>query len=190
MNNKTMKELTTVGFDKSWLEMVNSHFKPKKKGRFNIEVFDIEDISQEPDTGIFVEESCFSTERELSIIHFFFEGFGYVMKDNETGEEIGRGIIDGAPFDEVEEVIGEQWCWLNADELGAWYSTQRKNELEKLSFKSKAKSLLDHHIALIMDRYDWNHAYGLIDMAEGLGLLTSAEARDYKVAADAMRKAG
>lgn len=52
---------------------------------------------------------------------------------------------------------------------------------------NQAKELLDHHIALIMDRSDWNHAYGLIDMAEGLGLITSSEARDYKVAADSMR---
>ena len=62
--------------------------------------------------------------------------------------------------------------------------------MEVKNLSKEAKKLLDHHIALIMDRSDWNHAYGLIDMAEGLGLLTNAEARDYRAAADAMRKAG
>ena len=62
--------------------------------------------------------------------------------------------------------------------------------MEVKNLSKEAKRLLDHHIALIMDRSDWNHAYGLIDMAEGLGLLTNAEARDYRAVADAMRKAG
>lgn len=139
MENKTMKSLLELGFDKEWLEMVTTKFAPKKKGRFEIKIFDLEDLSQEPDDGIFIDETCFDTERELSIIHFFFEGLGYVMKDNETDEEIGRGIIDGAPFDEIEEVIGEAWEWLQPKELGSWYYEQRKKELAKLAQISQTK---------------------------------------------------
>lgn len=139
MNNKTMETLLILGFDKEWLEMVKTKFAPLQKGRFKIKIFDIEDLSDEPESGIFVEEAYFSTERELSIIHFFFEGLAYVMTDNETEEEIGRGIIDGAPFDEIEEVIGEQWDWLNPKELGTWYHKQRKQELAKLAQSSQAK---------------------------------------------------
>ena len=62
--------------------------------------------------------------------------------------------------------------------------------MESKNLAKEAKALLDFHLPLIMDGADWNHAYGLIDMAEGLGLITNAEARDYRVAADAMRKAG
>ena len=58
--------------------------------------------------------------------------------------------------------------------------------MENKALAKQAKDLLDHHIALIMDRADWNYSYGLIEMAEGLGLITSTEASDYKVAADAM----
>ena len=133
MNNKTKKELLILGFDEEWLKMVKTKFTPLKKGRFEIKIFDIEDLSQEPETGIFVDETCFNTERELSIIHFFFEGLAYVMKDNETGEEIGRGIIDGAPFDEIEDAIGERWDWLNPEELGSWYLKQRKKEQAKFA---------------------------------------------------------
>ena len=59
--------------------------------------------------------------------------------------------------------------------------------MENKNLAKQAKDLLDHHIALVMDRADWNHAYGLIDMAEGLGLLSTSEARDYRSAADAKR---
>ena len=62
--------------------------------------------------------------------------------------------------------------------------------MENNNLAKKAKELLGHHLPLIMDRNDWHHAHGLIDMAEGLGLISNAEARGYRVAADAMRKAG
>lgn len=140
MNTQTMQNLATLGFDKDWLKMVKTKFSPKKEGRFGIKIFDIEDLSQEPDTGIFVDQSCFDTEKELSIIHFFFEGLAYVMKDNETGEEIGRGIVDGGPFDEVEEVIEEKWNWLSPKELGPWYNRQRKRELAKLAQRNSNKA--------------------------------------------------
>ena len=138
MENKTMENLLVLGFDKEWLKMVATKFATKKKGRFGIKIFDIEDLSMEPDDGIFIDETCFDTERELSLIHFFYEGFGYVMTDNETNKEIGRGIIDGAPFDEIEDVIGERWDWLNPKELGPWYNNQRKQELAKLTQSSQA----------------------------------------------------
>ena len=62
--------------------------------------------------------------------------------------------------------------------------------MENSNLVKRAKELLEHHLPLIMDKNDWHYAHGLIDMVEGLGLLTKAEARDYRVAADAMRKAG
>ena len=139
MDNKTMKKLLRLGFDKEWLEMVKTKFAPTEKGRFEIKIFDIEDLSDEPESGIFVEKTYFNTERDLSVIHFFFEGLAYVMTDNETEEEIGRGIIDGAPFDEIEEVIGERWDWLSPKELGTWYHEQRQKELSKLAQSSQAK---------------------------------------------------
>lgn len=138
MNKTNMENLLVLGFDKDWLEMVSSKFEPNEKGRFEIKIFDIEDLSEEPESGVFVTETNFNTERELSIIHFFFEGLAYVLTDSETGEEIGRGIIDGAPFDEIEDAIGERWGWLNAKELGSWYYEQRQKELAKLTQYSRA----------------------------------------------------
>lgn len=58
----------------------------------------------------------------------------------------------------------------------------------KQALKKKVKQTLDFHLALISDRGDQHHAYGLIDMAVALELLSDEEAREYRSAADSMRK--
>ena len=59
---------------------------------------------------------------------------------------------------------------------------------EKELLIKKTKETLDSNIALIIDKNDWHYAYGLIDMALALDLLTDDEGRKYKTAANAMRK--
>ena len=117
MNIRKMQQLEKLGFDKEWLDEVKKCFKPKKRGKYRIKIYDIEDLSQEADDGIWIDTTCFSTELGLSFVHYFFEGNAYVMCLAETGYEIGRGIIDGAPFDEVEEYENEQWDWMSRDEI-------------------------------------------------------------------------
>ncbi len=113
MNIRKMQKLERLGFDKEWLDDVKQHFQPKKRGKYRIKIYDIEDLDQEPDTGIWLDTTCFSTELGLSFVHYFFEGNAYVMYKTETDEEIGRGIIDGCVFDEVDE----QWEWISRDEI-------------------------------------------------------------------------
>ena len=117
MNIRKMQQLEKLGFDKKWLDDVKMHFQPKKRGKYRIKIYDIEDLSQDPEDGIWIDTTCFSTELGLSFVHYFFEGNAYVMSLAETGYEIGRGIIDGAPFDEVEEYEDKPWEWVSREEI-------------------------------------------------------------------------
>lgn len=126
MDKRKAKQLEKLGFSKMWIRDVMESFKPKKKGKYKMEIYDMEEIDQDPDEGIHLDTAYFDNERELSIIHHFFEGNGYVMYLTETGEIIGRGIIDGAPFDEVEEIEGETWEW---SRLNSWYQYNQAKHL-------------------------------------------------------------
>jgi hypothetical protein len=112
-----MQQLEKLGFDKEWLDDVKMHFQPKKRGKYRIKIYDIEDLGQAPEDGIWIDTTCFNTEVGLSFIHYFFEGNAYVLTLAETGYEIGRGIIDGAPFDEVEEYENRPWEWMSRNEI-------------------------------------------------------------------------
>lgn len=117
MNKRKANKLKKIGFNKIWLNDVLENFHPKKEGKYTIKIYDIDDLSQEPDDGIWIDTSCFNTALGLSFIHYFFEGNAYIMYVTDTGEEIGRGIIDGIPFEEVEEYANECWEWVHRDEI-------------------------------------------------------------------------
>ena len=112
MNVMTMKRLERLGFPKLWLEEVKKGWTRRYRGRYVMKIYDIEELDQEIETGVWIETTRFADEAGLNEIHKFFEGLGYVMTDTLTGEEIGRGIIDGSPFDEVSQVEGKKWSWL------------------------------------------------------------------------------
>ena len=102
---------------------------------YTIKIYDIEDLSQDPKDGIYIETTCFDNERELSIIHHFFEGCAYVMNITKTKEIIGQGIIDGSPFEEIDEFEGlpyGTWQWLRGEELNAWYQYNSNKEIAKI----------------------------------------------------------
>lgn len=111
MNIRTMQKLEREGWPQDWLDDVKLNFHPKKKGKYQIKIYSIDELDDNPEDGILLDATCFSTELELSIVHHFFEGQAYVMTIVETGKEIGRGIIDGAPFDEVSEHEENEWWW-------------------------------------------------------------------------------
>ena len=113
MNIRKMQQLERLGFDSEWLNEVKRCFKPKKRGKYRIKIYDIEDLSQEPDDGIWIDTTCFSTELGLSFVHYFFEGNAYILSLAETGYEIGRGIIDGCVFEEIDE----NWEWIHREEI-------------------------------------------------------------------------
>lgn len=128
MNIRKMQKLARIGFNPEWLDEVKTRFKPKKRGKYEIKIYDIEDLSMEPDDGIWIDTTCFNTPLGLSFVHYFFEGNAYIMKVVETDEEIGRGIIDDAPFEELEEHSGETWEWIHRSEIKAILDKQKAIE--------------------------------------------------------------
>lgn len=117
MNKKTAKRLIGLGFDEKEVNRICKYFHPKRKGKYKMEIFDIEDLDQKVETGIWVEQTYFNNDTELSIIHYFFEGLAYVMTVSETGKEIGRGIIDGSAFEEVEDHERQPWHWISRSDI-------------------------------------------------------------------------
>jgi hypothetical protein len=116
MNFNRRNKLESLGFDKEWLDNVYKYFTPRKTGKYEIVITDIEHLDEDPRDGIPVEKTCFDTAEDLSVIHHFFEGNAYVLTIKETGEQIGEGIIDGAPFEECSyyetgEYEHHNWKW-------------------------------------------------------------------------------
>lgn len=116
MNIRTWNKLERLGFQKEWLDDVKNYWGPKKHGKYEMLITNIYDLDDDPRCGIYIERTTFDNDRDLSRIHAFFEGCAYVMTDVETDEVIGEGIIDGAPFDEMEEWTETEWCWQETEE--------------------------------------------------------------------------
>ena len=153
MDKRKAKQLEKSGFDKIWLKDVVENFHPKRKGKYTMKIYDMERIDQEPDSGIYIETTCFDNERELSIIHHFFEGLGYVMTATETEEIIGQGIIDGSPFEEVDEEEGlpyGTWRWLQGIELNSWYEYNKNKTVA--TTERDALSLLRNRLAEVRSK--------------------------------------
>ena len=117
MNIRTMRKLIKLDFMESWLKEVRHNWKPKKTGKYEMLIIYITNIDDDPKDGIFIEKTRFDDDKELSVIHYFFEGLGYILTVTETGKQIGQGIIDGSPFDECEyfedgdTATYDRWQW-------------------------------------------------------------------------------
>lgn len=138
MTSTKFNELLNLGFDKEWLKDIKENFKPKLNGTYAMYIFDCEDLDQEVETGLFIDKCFFDNDRDLSVIHHFFEGMFYIMKNTKTNEELGQGIIDGSPFEEMEIHEDKPWNWLSNQELGADFverENQRKKALEAYNSK-------------------------------------------------------
>ena len=127
MDIRKMQKLEKLGWDEEWLSYVKQNFKPKKQGKYEIKIYTMDHIDEEPDTGTWIDTTCFSNDLELSIVLHFFEGLGYTLKLTETGKEIGRGILDESPFDEVQEYEENRWFW-RIDEAKEFIIRQREIE--------------------------------------------------------------
>lgn len=120
MNKRTYQKLLQLDWDKKWLDNIHDNFHPKRKGKYEMKIYDIEYLDQDPETGIYIDTARFDNDIDLSVIHHYFEGCAYVMRDKETNEVFGRGIIDGSPFEECDDHEKQPWgtwVWHHADEL-------------------------------------------------------------------------
>jgi len=129
MDIQRMQELVKKGYDKEWLEEVMRLWKPNSQGKYTMKITNIEDLSDDPASGEYIDTAYFSTEEELSIIHHFFEGCAYVLTKTDTGEWLGEGIIDFSPFDEVEE---KDWEFLGYEETKALVENKKYENKKRL----------------------------------------------------------
>ena len=156
MNIRTMKKLEKLGYDKDWLTVVKNEFKPKKNGFYRIRITDIEDLSDHPRNGVFIEETTFCNDHDLSEILRYFEGNAFELTDLTTMKSIGSGIIDDCLFDVMEEHTGYKWNVFSEEELDAKKKeTQRRKEsmIEKLTRKNNELELENAKLRLELARY-------------------------------------
>jgi len=168
MNIRKMQQLEKLGWDEAWLNNVKMNFHPKKQGKYEIKIYDIEELDQDPATGLWIDTTSFDNDVELSIVHFFFEGFGYVMRDKATDEIFGIGIIDGAPFEECDDHENKPWGtwkWYSAEELGPVFAKQREEDLKKLApGHARVRPSMEDRIVLA---FQDNHKDWLVAKKEG-----------------------
>lgn len=117
MNIRTMKKLEKLGYDKDWLTVVKREWKPKKNGFYEITITDIQNISDDPRSGVFIETTTFCNDYDLSVILYYFEGNAYVLTDMTTMESIGSGMLDDSVFDVMSDHTGERWDMFNSEEI-------------------------------------------------------------------------
>lgn len=118
MRKETYQKLLATGDynHNNWLNDVYNNFHPKRKGKYKLRITDTADLDDDIETGRYIETTCFSTQEELSVIHYYFEGLCYILSYNDSGLILSTGFIDGAIYDEIDE---EDWEWLKADQLRA-----------------------------------------------------------------------
>ena len=102
MNIRTMCKLQRAGFDEEWLDNVKMNWKPKRIGTYLLKIVYLEDICDDPEQGIFIDNTCFDTENDLFEILKYFEGLCYILSDTATETKLSAGIIDYNLFDEIE----------------------------------------------------------------------------------------
>ena len=117
MDIRTMRKLEQLGFDKDWLMVVKNEWSPKKKGKYDMLITDIQDLSDDPLYGMRIERTKFDNDYDLSLIHKYFEGNAYVIVDVESNEIISKGILDDSIFDIMHDWTQENWDMFSDKEL-------------------------------------------------------------------------
>lgn len=156
MNIRTMKKLEGLGYSKDWLLVVKNDFKPKKNGYYEMRITDIEDLSSDPRTGVFIETTTLSDDFDLSEILRYFEGFAYVMTDMTTMESMGSGIIDYNLFDCMEEYTGHKWDMFSAEEIDAEKKVNQKRKesmIEALTRENQELMVENARLRMELERY-------------------------------------
>lgn len=117
MDLRTMRKLEKLGFDKDWLTVVKSEWKPKKRGQYDMLITYIDNLSDDPLYGKRIERTCFDNDYDLSLIHMYFEGNAYVIVDCDSNKIISKGIIDYSIFDVMHDWTQENWDMFSEEEL-------------------------------------------------------------------------
>lgn len=117
MNMCTIRKLEKLGFDKDWLMVVKSEWKPKKRGAYDMLITDIQNLSDDPLYGTRIERTKFNNDYDLSLILKYFEGNAYVIVEVDSNEIISKGILDDSVFDIMHYWTQENWDIYSNKEL-------------------------------------------------------------------------
>lgn len=117
MDIRTMRKLEKLGFDKDWLAVIKHEWKPKKRGKYDMLITDIKELSDDPLYGERIERTKFDNDYDLSLIHMYFEGNAYVIADCDSNEIISKGIVDYSIFDVMHDWTQENWDMFSEEEL-------------------------------------------------------------------------
>lgn len=117
MNICTIRKLEKLGFDKDWLMVVKSEWKPKKRGAYDMLITDIQNLSDDPLYGTRIERTKFNNDYDLSLILKYFEGNAYVIVEVDSNEFISKGILDDSVFDTMHYWTQENWDIYSNKEL-------------------------------------------------------------------------
>lgn len=117
MNICTIRKLEKLGFDKDWLMVVKSEWKPKKRGAYDMLITDIQNLSDDPLYGTRIERTRFNNDYDLSLILKYFEGNAYVIVEVDSNEIISKGILDDSVFDIMHYWTQENWDIYSNKEL-------------------------------------------------------------------------
>ena len=117
MNICTIRKLEKLGFDKDWLMVVKSEWKPKKRGAYDMLITDIQNLSDDPLYGTRIERTKFNNDYDLSLILKYFEGNAYVIVEVDSNEIISKGILDDGVFDIMHYWTQENWDIYSHKEL-------------------------------------------------------------------------
>lgn len=113
----TIRKLEKLGFDKDWLMVVKSEWRPKKRGTYDMLITDIQNLSDDPLYGTRIERTKFNNDYDLSLILKYFEGNAYVIVEVDSNEIISKGILDDSVFDIMHYWTQENWDMYSNDEL-------------------------------------------------------------------------
>ena len=117
MNICTIRKLEKLGFDKDWLMVVKSEWKPKKRGAYDMLITDIQNLSDDPLYGTRIERTKFNNDYDLSLILKYFEGNAYVIVEVDSNKIISKGILDDGVFDIMHYWTQENWDIYSNKEL-------------------------------------------------------------------------
>ena len=173
MKKETYLDLLSRGFDEEWLRAVMENFVPKETGKYEILITDIENLDDDPRDGIFVERAFFDNDKDLSVIHYFFEGMGYVITEVATGNEVDSGTLNDGTFELVADHEGldyDAWGVYECDAKGNIVEDDEDDESE-LSGVERALAYCDK----LLELYDKNIEISDLEICHIIEILKGRE---------------
>lgn len=110
------ENLKSAGIPEETINDIKKYWQPKETGKYVMRISTGEERWRSPKPEEFIVDAYFDNAEDLTIIHRFFEGQTYIMKDVQRDMLIGLGTIDYSPFKAISSYTREPWV-VNMDLL-------------------------------------------------------------------------